>query len=291
MAATSAGDGYWLMAADGGVFAFGHAPFLGSAGSTRNPAPFVDMVATARGFPFPPGGTGNDLSLYDCQRIPAAHRAVAIVQVSGGAINNDPNPCYRAEAAWAGSDMAAYIFMDGLPAPAPKESLTGPAGACAAGNVTCESYNFGYFWARHWVLYSRSLGVNPTLWWLDVETTGYWNPGGAYASSNANVVSGAVAGLRASGVLAGIYSTAYQWNKITGSLINFPRIPLWVPGAGNISGPGNTAQTFCHTPQPLYEPFAQGSAVVVQYGYHWAGSPAGSYTGPPSVLDQDYACP
>jgi len=33
MAASSGGLGYWLVAADGGIFTFGDAPFSGSAGS------------------------------------------------------------------------------------------------------------------------------------------------------------------------------------------------------------------------------------------------------------------
>ena len=39
-------DGYWLVAADGGVFAFGGAPFLGSTGDDILAAPVVAMVAT-----------------------------------------------------------------------------------------------------------------------------------------------------------------------------------------------------------------------------------------------------
>ena len=35
MTATSSGEGYWLFAADGGVFAFGDAAFMGSAGGTK----------------------------------------------------------------------------------------------------------------------------------------------------------------------------------------------------------------------------------------------------------------
>jgi hypothetical protein len=31
MAASADGKGYWMVAGDGGVFAFGDAPFLGSA--------------------------------------------------------------------------------------------------------------------------------------------------------------------------------------------------------------------------------------------------------------------
>ena len=42
-------SGYWLAAADGGVFSFGDAAFLGSAGGTRLNQPVVGMVATASG--------------------------------------------------------------------------------------------------------------------------------------------------------------------------------------------------------------------------------------------------
>ncbi len=42
-------DGYWLVAADGGIFSFGSAPFLGSMGGRRLNQPIVGMTATADG--------------------------------------------------------------------------------------------------------------------------------------------------------------------------------------------------------------------------------------------------
>jgi hypothetical protein len=50
MAATPSGDGYWLVAADGGVFTFGDAEFFGSAGATG----VRDVVGMAR----TPSGNG-----------------------------------------------------------------------------------------------------------------------------------------------------------------------------------------------------------------------------------------
>ena len=45
MAATSDGSGYWLVAADGGVFTFGDAPFDGSMGAPSS-EPVVGITAT-----------------------------------------------------------------------------------------------------------------------------------------------------------------------------------------------------------------------------------------------------
>jgi hypothetical protein len=49
MAATADGGGYWLVAADGGIFAFGDATFAGSHGGSPLNAPVVGMAATADG--------------------------------------------------------------------------------------------------------------------------------------------------------------------------------------------------------------------------------------------------
>src|SRR5207302_742242 len=58
MAATPTGRGYWLVARDGGVFAFGDAAFLGSMGGTPLNAPIVAMAAM-------PGGAGYWLIASD----------------------------------------------------------------------------------------------------------------------------------------------------------------------------------------------------------------------------------
>jgi hypothetical protein len=49
MAATPSGRGYWLVASDGGVFAFGDAPFAGSTGGVRLAAPILGIAATPTG--------------------------------------------------------------------------------------------------------------------------------------------------------------------------------------------------------------------------------------------------
>ncbi|HTK15390.1 MAG TPA: hypothetical protein VL769_03280 [Acidimicrobiia bacterium] len=49
MAATRTGDGYWLVAADGGVFTFGDARFLGSMGASHLNQPVVGIATTPAG--------------------------------------------------------------------------------------------------------------------------------------------------------------------------------------------------------------------------------------------------
>ena len=44
MEATPAGGGYWLVASDGGIFAFGDAAFFGSTGDIRLNQPMVGMA-------------------------------------------------------------------------------------------------------------------------------------------------------------------------------------------------------------------------------------------------------
>ncbi len=51
MAPSGTGSGYWLVASDGGLFAFGNAQFYGSMGGKPLNAPVVGVAAT----PYPMG--------------------------------------------------------------------------------------------------------------------------------------------------------------------------------------------------------------------------------------------
>ena len=44
MEATDDGGGYWIVAADGGVFSYGDAPFSGSEGGTGSTRPMVGIA-------------------------------------------------------------------------------------------------------------------------------------------------------------------------------------------------------------------------------------------------------
>jgi hypothetical protein len=286
VAATPSGNGYWIAASDGGIFTFGDAPFYGSAVAPPPPpppppvpVPPAEAPVAPTGLIVPSGSTGLDISRYQCGAIPSAHYAISVVQVTGGALNWPPNPCFAAEAAWAGSNLQTYIYMDGLPNPAPAEALVGPAGVCGS-NGACLAYNYGWFWAHHWATFSGALGFHSRQWWLDVETGSGWTDPG----TNDQVIRGALAALRASGAPYGIYSSPRQWGLITGGW-NVPGVQIWVPGAGNVSGPGYTATNFCGDPG---ERFAGGVLRYVQDGY--GGAFPGAYNGPASRYDTDYAC-
>ena len=49
MAATPDGGGYWLVASDGGVFAYGDAQFYGSTGSITLNKPIIGLIPTLDG--------------------------------------------------------------------------------------------------------------------------------------------------------------------------------------------------------------------------------------------------
>ena len=49
MAATPNGNGYWLVAADGGIFNYGNADFEGSEGGQPLNAPMVGMAGAPNG--------------------------------------------------------------------------------------------------------------------------------------------------------------------------------------------------------------------------------------------------
>lgn len=253
----------------------------GSTGSTPMAYHGLDDQLLSMGAPggAPSGSTGVDISQYQCGNIPSSHYGIAVVQVSGGGINRSPNSCYSAEAGWAGPNLETYIYMNGLPNPAPAEAANGPAGACGS-NASCLGYNFGWYWTQHWISFANSSGPAPKFWWLDVETGSGWTDPG----TNDQVIRGALDALRSHGLPTGIYSSTRQWNLVTGGLA-LPGISLWVPGAGNLSGPGYTATSFCADPSRT---FAGGALKYVQYGY--TGSFAGAWPGAAPAYDLDYAC-
>ncbi len=108
-------------------------------------------------------------------------------------------------------------------------------------------------------------------WWLDVESGNTWQ---SDTTMNLADLQGMVAGLQAGGVTTtdpiGVYSTASQWNSITGgttsSTTSLYGAPDWIPGATTQS----EAASNCALPS-----FTGGKVAITQ----WTGSP-----------DNDFAC-
>lgn len=228
----------------------------------------------------PPGGlvpagagpaTGNDISWPQCGRSYPAGQAFGIVGVNGGRPFED-NPCLVSEFQWATASGPPGLYIN-TANPGPQSSVVdwyrqrSPNAACGPANERACGYDFGYAAAQH--AYGFANAREPAgpghTWWLDVETGNSWS---ADLDVNLAVVTGSIDYLAGRGVVVGIYSTRYQWGRITGGAA-VPSLPNWVPGARD----ADQAAGFC-TPG---RSFTGGPVVVVQYVNQG--------------FDHDYPCP
>jgi hypothetical protein len=232
------------------------------------------------------GVYGYDISWPQCGgSYPTPGFDVAIVGVTGGH-GFSGNPCLASEFSWsqqATLPQGLYVNID-LPGTAPAQGATGPAGKCAAANVSCFAYNYGFNNSQYAVNYASARGVDARVWWLDVETNNNWQTRSLVASTyrtvapatpqtpaayayrtaaNAEAIAGAIAGLTASSKVVGAYSTDYQWNLIAGSYA--PQVPVWYATADNVSrAPLYCTQSHSFTGGPVWlvqytiAPSAQG---------------------------------
>ncbi|HET9691418.1 MAG TPA: hypothetical protein VFP61_09700 [Acidimicrobiales bacterium] len=307
MAPTPDGGGYWMVASDGGIFAFGAAPYLGSTGSAPGPSPIVAIAATAHGSAYPPGAVGSDYSWPQCASngwsagYPPAGRPVSVVGVDNGSspyARTDPstrfNPCFTDEATNAGTNLTVYVNVD-QDQPSNPEAVSGPKGPCATTDLVCTGYNWGWNNVNASVSFVRSTKFTPTLWWLDVErpcgsSSPLWMCGTDGQASNAAVIQGAVDALHAAGLVAGIYSTSYQWPLITGGssgndTVTYPGLPIWIAWAPG-SSTQDTQQYWASLCTNASYAFAGGTPYLIQ----WIPG-NGTYKTPTDPFDADYACP
>jgi hypothetical protein len=171
-----------------------------------------------------------------------------------------------------------YMNLDGVPPGPPLPAgLSGPAGQCGVSDLVCQGYNWGWDAATRSVAFAHSKGLFPTVWWLDVEgpcglTQVLWRCDSL--ASNARVIQGALDGLHANSVIAGIYSTWFQFPRVAGAGYS-PGVPIWIADS-----PTSVAAWVadCTDPSQL---FGGGRPWLVQ----WIGSTS------PTGFDQDYACP
>jgi len=161
--------------------------------------------------------------------------------------------------------MSIYMNINAPPTGDPN-ALTGPAGQCQGNDTGCMAYNYGYNAAVASVRSASSMGVSAGVWWVDVETANHWDTN---QFNNSRTVQGTLDALTQNGVVAGIYSTGYQFGLIAGSYA--PGVPIWVAtGDGQAS-----AVEYCNGAHS----FGGGTAWLTQFGT--AGVP----------IDQDYDCP
>lgn len=256
------GSGYRAVSTNGSVYNFGAATYFGVATNQTLDGPIVG-IAPAIGSPtgtatsgvrYPSGSTGYDISFPQCTSgtsasLPSASSTIAIVGVNNG-VAFTQNPCLQAEANWAGNGLNLYINLQMPSWYDPSEGNNGPKGNCAPTDSACISYNYGWNAAQWSVARARALNLNARMWWLDIEEYCYtnssnqqvcwWSPNQA---ANADVIAGALAGLAADGLPAGIYSTNYQFGAIAGSY--HPNVPVWYPtGMSQTWNMGN-AQSLC----------------------------------------------
>ncbi len=199
---------------------------------------------------------GYDISWPQCEgAYPATRFDFGIVGVTGGKAYTR-NPCLASEYAWArrATASAPSVYMN------LNYGLT--RGRCARNDTACQAYDYGYWAARSALRYAQAQGVGPTTWWLDVEMENTWSRN---TSLNAQVIRGALTYLNRQGLVAGIYSTPYQWAVIAGSYS--PGVPNWAGGA-----PSSSPAAFCRSAQA----FGGGSVWLTQYAH-------GNYDG-------DFAC-
>lgn len=270
------GGGYRLVSAGGGVFDFGDATYFGVPGSPTGGA-FVAIAgssAPATVVRFGHGTWGYDVSWPQCGGpMPGGSHTIAVVGVTDG-YTYSMNPCLTTEAAWAGQSMNLYINLNqpswnpDIPGTSTPAGSTGPAGTCAAGDQSCVAFNYGWNSAQWAVNQAAAEGVHAPTWWLDVEIVSsaptYWS---SNSTLNARTIAGSIAALQSRGIVAGIYSTDYQWSTIAGSYR--PNVPVWYPTGVALSS--SNPQALC-TNQPSFA----GQIWMVQGG-------AGQYDG-------DYSC-
>jgi hypothetical protein len=124
------------------------------------------------------------------------------------------------------------------------------------------------------------------MWWLDVENDNcgqYWSCSQAL---NSLTIQGSIDFLHSQRLTVGIYSTAHQWQGITGGYVpSGPQVPIWVAGA-----------YWTSPPYPASYGYSSPSVLSVYCGpeYAFAGGKTWMLQETPGPnnypFDPDYAC-
>lgn len=196
--------------------------------------------------PYTSGATGYDISFPQCGgAYPAQPYSIAVVGVNDGHPFST-NPCLASEAAWAGSHVNVYMNL-ASPTSGSGPAASGPAGTCAASDVNCQSFNYGYNSATQSLSAAQSAGASASTWWLDVEVANYWS---SDTAANDQVVQGAISALDQAGKTVGVYSTPYMWAQIAGGWQ--PSTPEWAPGGTGSNPAGGCGGSYSFTTGPIW---------------------------------------
>lgn len=180
--------------------------------------------------------TGYDISYPQCGRSYPTGQRFGVVGVNGG-LANDANGCLRRELVWAQSSgglasppqAPASLYINTAD-PGPAQGVTDWPHSGTNSYGTCRgrwSRACAYLYGQQRATYSYNLvsAINPGIastapWWLDIETSNTWATSSklGYKGLNIAAIQGFISGLYSVGAAApvGIYSTASQWEVITG---------------------------------------------------------------------------
>ena len=213
---------------------------------------------------------GYDISYPQCKsEVPTTYH-FAIIGVNGGNAAN-VNPCLAKQLEWAKAakggtsqdSVQLYVntanpgeFINEIKTwPTNNYDLRGqevfingrnPYGSCGGTNTPACSWLYGWnraidtaenMFGPAAVSAGLSKNVGEYMWWLDVETMNTWQIGSVEKLAK-NVAS--LEGMRdyyvSKGARIGLYSTAYQWNQITGTTTNskFKALPNWRPSGKSL---------------------------------------------------------
>jgi hypothetical protein len=206
------------------------------------------------------GSSGVDVSYPNCA-VSIPKTGFGIVGVTGG-MGFRPNPCLSAEASHF-SNLSLYVNT-GYPGQLTAVNYQNSPNVCAATDLNCLAYNYGYNLGQYATNYAKSQGVWSNTWWEDVETMNSWMTD---TVQNQNSIQGTHDALAAAGATTtGIYSTTVQWTMITGGWQN-----LWPSWGATTWRTAKQAASYCTGHQ-----FTGGTSYLMQY------------TG--KNLDQNVAC-
>ena len=205
--------------------------------------------------------TGYDISYPQCGAAYPTGVQFGIVGVNKGIVFS-ANPCLGGaggELAWAERYEPAAVLYANTANPGPALSSHWPSGqttprACDGSDSSGCAYDYGWNAAANSYADAVSAYVSlgkapagatqtpsPNEWWLDVETANSWESNTAH---NVAELQGEVAFLQSKGVASiGFYSSASDWQTITGSSTAFAAFASWRPGAGT----RKSAQSYCGT--------------------------------------------